>query len=462
MNQSPLNPEPRRGWLSQWPLLALVLFGFAYCWWYLDLSSRWWFEDDPFLFSYAAKLQDPAAAFYDPVVLKQFGAGGALVPMQVISYWSDMKAFPRSPHFAYFHQVVAFLLLLIAIYFLLLELLADRAASAIIAALWAVTPAVAVVTQFLSTRHYLEGLLFACVSALPLLRSRWRGGTMKAGLWLLSLSCGIIALLYKEVFLAIVPTLYLAHAWYFRRLPGLAAAVGLCAGYALYRAWIFGWGLHYSDVPFLSPWEYARFLSKLPYTFSANYGGYVLLACTTVVYARCLRRGIASYSAAAFAVALLLLSLIVVIPVSAPLYGTIRRPDPWYRIVFVLHTIGILATGCGVRVGEQRRAQLFFLCLAAAVLIPGVHKTRSLWQDLTASAEREGTFYLANPDKILLSEQEAWWFIPGVQDMYGGAPHFVLLRDLRRPGAEPHTTVWSFRTGRFVELAPADVNDIPR
>jgi hypothetical protein len=87
-----------------------------------------------------------------------------------------------------------------------------------------------------------------------------------------------------------------------------------------------------------------------------------------------------------------------------------------------------------------------------AVLIPGAEKTRRLWAALTVSAEREAKFYLSNPDKILLSEQEAWWFIPGVHKMYSvGPPHYILLKDLR-PGemGQQQIIVWRYRDGQFV------------
>ncbi len=68
---------------------------------------------------------------------------------------------------------------------------------------------------------------------------------------------------------------------------------------------------------------------------------------------------------------------------------------------------------------------------------------------MTTRAELEGKFYVNNPDKILLSEQVAWWFIPGVYGMYQvKTPHYVLLKDL--PDLQPGTTIWRFRNGGFV------------
>lgn len=70
---------------------------------------------------------------------------------------------------------------------------------------------------------------------------------------------------------------------------------------------------------------------------------------------------------------------------------------------------------------------------------------------MTASAELEGKFYLNNPDKVLLSEQEAWWFIPGVNWMYRvKTPHYVLAKDLAASKRKPGVPLWRLKDGSFV------------
>jgi hypothetical protein len=129
----------------------------------------------------------------------------------------------------------------------------------------------------------------------------------------------------------------------------------------------------------------------------------------------------------------------------------IRRPDPWYRIVFLPNTIVVcFGTYLAAR-WTSRRVQGVLALVALAVLLPGVVKTRKLWMEMTSSAEREGKFYLAHPDRMLLSEQEAWWFIPGVEWMYGtGKPHYVLIKDLAAAKMDPGVPLWRFRGGSFV------------
>jgi hypothetical protein len=195
-----------------------------------------------------------------------------------------------------------------------------------------------------------------------------------------------------------------------------------------------------------------KFLSKLPYTISSNYGGYCLLGIIAALCAYGAWRRDGQAAVLCFA-GLCAVSILVIVPVSYPLYGMIRRPDPWYRIVFLLNTLVVLfGTFCAAR-WTSRRVQGALTVVALAALLPGVAKTRVLWVDLTASAEREGKFYLAYPDRVLLSEQEASWFIPGIEWMYRGSsgtnPHYVLMKDLAITNLPAGVPLWRYRNGSF-------------
>jgi hypothetical protein len=83
-------------------------------------------------------------------------------------------------------------------------------------------------------------------------------------------------------------------------------------------------------------------------------------------------------------------------------------------------------------------------------LAPGAERTRRLWVNMTASAQREAEFYLSNPDKVLLSDLEGYWFIPGVNAMYKvGSPHYMLAKDLELQRPKAGSTVWRLQDGRF-------------
>jgi hypothetical protein len=210
------------------------------------------------------------------------------------------------------------------------------------------------------------------------------------------------------------------------------------------------------NMVFLGPRQYVQFLSKLPYTLSANYGGYLILVMLLLLVVWVFRRHTERDLTVLLSfVGLLLLSLVAIFPVSYPLYGTIRVPGTWYRIVFLPDMLAIIALGYfSVRYASER-SRLVIAFAVLIVLVPGLQKTRDIWASATASAEREGMFYLDNPDKVLLSEQAAWWFIPGVHRMYHvEVPHYVLVKDLREGHVKPSGPVWRFKDGKFISEYP--------
>ncbi len=405
------------------------------------------------LFWYAGQLSNPLSAFTNPRVLREFTTGRALVPMQLVSYWADVRLAGFSPHAAYLHQTASFLAALLALYLLLSRVLEGRKLAAALAALlWALTPATAVVAQFLATRHYLEGMLFALLAAYLLLRAPKTRGARRRWLQAAVYGCSVVAMLYKEVFAPLLVLLLLACAWRFRRRGQAAAALVLALCYAAYRFWMLGPALAY-DMPYLTAGQYLRFLWKLPYSLSSNYAGYALCAALAALAWRCATREeehrwvVAAYLSAAA------VSLAAIWSVSYPLYGMMRVPDAWHRIVFPLHTLTLIF-GAWLAVRAQARKAQAVLALAALLALgAGAGKTRRLWTDMTAKAEREGKFYLANPDKVLLSNDPAWWFIPGVHRMYGvQTPHYVLRKDLKGSSASLPVPLWTDRGGRFEPL----------
>jgi hypothetical protein len=431
--------------------LGLLAFGAIYASEYLGLSSRWWYADDPSLFAYCSTIHNPASIFTDRAVVGHFTSGATLVPMQLLSYWVDVRLAGFSPQFAYAHQVCSFSLTLLLFYLILARALPGARLAALAASLvWALLPATAVVVQYLSTRHYLEGLLFGGLSLYLAERMRQTRRGFHWPLRIAVVSCASVARLFKEIYAPVVPILLLASAWRRRdwKLAALTAATAL--GYAYYRWWVLGWNLQYGNIPFLTPWQYLKFLSKVPYTLTANYGGYCLFGAVTAMclYVALRRKGDLGTILCLLLVAAV--SLAAIVPVSYPLYGTIRTPATSYRFVFLLHTLIVALGAClAARIG-RRWLHGAIVLVALAALLPGLAKTRDLWSGIMASAEREGKFYLANPDKTLLSEEEAWWFIPGINWMYGvRPPHYVLVKDLATTPMPPGAALWRFADGRF-------------
>jgi hypothetical protein len=443
-------PTPTR-WPSWAAPAVLVVFGLVYSMAYLKLHSRWWFEDDPVVFGIAGKTSNPAEFFIDPEVVHEYGDGRALVPVQMLSFWVDMHLGGGSPGFAYAHQIASFLATLLLLYFVLLPLFRYRKGACFsVCVLWTLLPATAAVLQFLTTRHYVEGLLFLLLSVFSLQRLKTSDGSLSTAARAAAILAACFAMLSKETYAAVTPVLLLAFAWLHRDRALAKWTAGLIGSFAAYRIWLIGPSLDY-HMPTLSTGQYLHYFTKLPYTLTATYGGYWLCAIIAGLGFYYVRRRKGGYHALILLGALLLVAVVTILPVSYSLYGTIRKPDPWYRIVFLVNTIALCGGGYLAVHSTRKRTQIALAAVAFVMLAPGTEKTRKLWQSMMASAQQEAEFYLRNPDKVLLSDLEGYWFIPGVHAMYNvESPHYVLRTDLESQPLKAGSTVWRLREGRFV------------
>lgn len=446
---------PTSGRRSKWfACAALLAFGVGYAWLFLGLPSGWWFEEDPIQFDYASQLHGPVAPLVTPAVIRGFAGGRSLVPLQLLSYWIDTRAFGTSPAGAYGHQFVAVLVAMTALFWCLVRALDfSPVQAAVTSALWSLLPASYVVFRFLATRHYLEGFALAA-AAIGVYGKPSRSPRAQA---VLALALAALAMLSKEIYVAVVPLALVSMALARRAYQFAFAILGLVGAYAGYRAWMLG--DYNSDMPLLAPWTFVRFLTKFPYTVSATYGGFVILSGAIVLLAWAARRGNARV--ALLFGALLAASVAAVAPVAFPLYGMIKTPDPWYRITFAFNTL-ILIGGAWAALRCLARRTLAALTLAAFALVaPGTVKTDRWWKDATTAAQREARFYLDNPDKVLLSRQAAYWFIPGVHLMYRvPSPHYLLEKDFA--SSPPPPPFWSLVGDKFVETARPPSNPTAR
>ena len=342
-------------------------------------------------FHYAAQITNPLHIFTDHATLHDFGSRHALVPMQLLSYWLDVKLAGYSPLVAYLHSLLSLLATTLLFYTVLVHWFADRVVSFAIVVLWLILPPTLVVHQFLATRHYMEGLLFALATALVAEKTaaaEHRGWGLTWRL-LTILLLAATSMLYKEIFAAIVPV-YLLIAGLFRRRPAyVLVAVVLAALYALYRLWVLGYSLAYT-MPFLGPVDYLRSLAVFPFTFSANWGGHVIyagivgLVLLSVIVPRADSRRVAILMGLLIAAA-----FVAIYPVAYAILHAYALPRPWYRVPFVIHTLMLAWGGYLATVYLSRRQQLVGLLVVLVVVLPGTHQTRQLWNELMVRAERE-------------------------------------------------------------------------
>jgi hypothetical protein len=431
--------------------LAAALFGVVY----LKSPSAWWFEDDPWQFARAAHLQHPADAFLDPSVLRGWGTGASLVPMHVLSYWADVRLFGLDPRPARIHNLVATVVVTVLVYAALLAFGAGVGASAAGALLWLAAPATLSVHENLGARQYLEGLGWALAACLALRRAvRCEGRRIAAAA--LYAAFAAAAMLSKEIYVPTLAAFAALYAGRHRRWLLAASGPAMALLYAAYRRVLLGAGAEYPHGAITTA-GYARYVSILPYTLSASRWGAAVLLLLAVLAADAVRRNgrSAGRSLALFGT-LLAAGLVAVYPTAPSVAISYETPGTWYRAVFVLSTLVIVAGAYLAGRHASRGLALLSLVAAAAIILPGTLRTRAYWRGRLAAAEDEGRFYLAHPARLVYSEEDADWFLPGLDRMYRVAdPHAISKNrtagDDVRERLERHATIWRRSDGVWRE-----------
>ena len=436
-----------------WPGLAVVAVSILFAVAYLRSTSRWWYEDDPAQYATAAAIQNPARIFFDPDVVRRFGTGASLVPMQLLSYWIDAHLFGTSPGAAYLHSLVSTVLTVFLMYLLLVSVTNDPVASACLALLWLLLPSTIAVHSFLSTRHYMEGLGWSLAACLLFDRFSSPTARHRRPVWLIVAGlCALAGLLSKELYVIVLPLWLLGTALNRRRYGLAVGSVLLALAYILYRLVILGNRAAY-PVPEPSGREYLRYLAALPFTFAVNHGGYLIYALLAAGGAVLLIRRWDGATRDVIAVlALLIAALIPSYPTAPALLLTYHSPGTWYRSVFLINTVVLAGAGLLLMRHAGRIARSAGLAGLRVILIPGARETRQLWDARFVRSEVEGKFYLANPDKLVYSEEDAAWFLHGLDRLYG-VPRSHYVNKIERVG--PHAdemvrrfpTIWRYRDG---------------
>jgi hypothetical protein len=433
--------------------LAIVTIVFSVA--YLQVIFRWWYEDNPGDYAMVAALPSGWTIFSSPAVVKGFGTGASAIPMQILSFWVDVKLFGISPFAAYCHNLLALLIVAILMYKVLERYTEDRVVSTGITVLWLLLPSTIAVHYFIATRHYMEGLGWSLLVLYCLHRTCQLPDGKRDTIGLLVIFFGsLAALLSKEIYVTTLPTFVFLYSLNKRRYKIAASAVLVVIVYAAYRQWLVGGG-HGYPVPQLSVGGYLKYLAILPYTFSANwwgylgYGGLAALGVHAVMAKRSRDRKVVG-----LIVLLLLGGLLATYPTAEAVLDTYRTPGTWYRSPFIINTLVMLSGGYLLSRYAPRRLQALCAIILLVLQVPGVHATRTYWTQRLLQAEREGKFYLANPDKLVLSQEEAYWFLSGIDQLYKiPQAHHIAIQNLNSEHARKmlslYPQIWRLENGNF-------------
>lgn len=444
------------------PLAIVGTWAFLLCFGILKLQGRWWFEDDPMQLFAVSKVSNPIEFFTSQILIRSFGTGQGFYPMLFASFWLDTKLAPLNPIFAYAHTVIIFLAIAGLLYSFLNQLTRNSPLSIAMTILWTILPSTLATLQFLSTRHYLEGLGWTLALLLLLTQPANRTG---AKFWMPLIFFSVAGMLSKEIYATLIPTIlfcYGVSVMTRERIVGrqfaakyLFASLSLIVLYAGYRISMVGTGLKY-QMALPTAKQFLAFIAYLPFTLTVGQLGLywvtLLTLCTALNIVRAGRVEVIKIGLGALCFASVLVALF---PVATALLETYQTPGTWYRIAFLPNTLLIVHLGYLLpKLLADGKLLLVCACFGLT-LVPGSLQTVSYWTLRTNLQAIEGQFYLSHPTRLLYSTQEAYWFIVGIHKLYGvPKEHYILKyapekeRDLKLAREFPE--VWALEGDHLI------------
>lgn len=206
-------------------LVATILLG--------DVLVANWRADDTQILAHAFK-HDVLANFFNPEIWRQLSPAN-LTPWVVASFEIDLFLFGLSPFGFYLHQLVGICLLAMACY-MLLRLWLDRRFAFVAALLFMFGVPTTAVANNLMTRHYVEGLLFACIAVYFCVKYLRDG---QSNHLVFSTVAYIAAVSAKEIFVPLVFLLPLLSEGPNRyRLKAFLVFLAVSAVYAMWRSFM--------------------------------------------------------------------------------------------------------------------------------------------------------------------------------------------------------------------------------
>lgn len=369
--------------------------------------------------------------------------------MQLLDYWIDVHLPFPNPLTGYVHNFLTGVAALLGIFFVLSRITDDRRLSLAGAIAWLLLPSTYATCLFISTRHYVEGLVFACV-VFCLAASRRELRPLD---WAILGLASVASMLSKETYIALVPAILIAFGLLRRSRSMVGLALGLGVAYALYRKATVGAGMKYA-VPLLGPTDYLRYLTKLPFTFAESPTGYLvllLLVGATIVFFR--KGDMAARRETWIFAAFLVATMFVLYPVA---YGTLinfKTPDTWLRVVFLLNTVLLVwVVTLAKRIAPAERS-LAIVGALGFLLVPGLVRCIRWWDYNMAWERVEATFSLDHPDRLLVSGDQAYWYFDGgVRIWYKKPPLNVILTTKPEPEKDGEKfrragEVWTYQDG---------------
>lgn len=415
----------------------------------LQTFDDFWFDDDATLFAFVAGIENPFAFFLSHKVIA--ASGFSFTPMQMLSYWFDLKIGGVDPAIAYLHSFLVFLLTAVMLFTVLCFSQSTRL-SFIATIAWMFLPSTIAIVMFIGARHYMEGFLLTLCSLFFFYKNLdIEQHFLRILFVFLALVCLLLAMLCKEIFVTSGFLLVLILVAVNRRYWETALVTGIGILYACYRLWAIGFSSKY-PTPSMELGAYAGFLAKLPYIFCANYMGYFLFTgCILCAFYLAVKRDF-NYRVGFGFIIITAISLITIYPGSLYLSNDWQSQGTWYRLAFLLNSLFLLG-GCFL----VKRAPHYFITLMCLILFVslfhGANTTKNKWHTLKDRYTATGIFYIENRDKLVYSEVPAYWYLGGLKSLYHLKHPFILSHSpgtFKYDKAKHVTEVWRYKDGKII------------
>jgi hypothetical protein len=424
---------------------------------FVQTLGDFYFEDDTPHLVFVRDHAGPIAYFTDKELVSKLSLGHAITPWFAFTFWIDHTFAEKTPAFAYAPTLFSYMIVALLFYALLAKLI-KREFALFGTLVWMFLPSTLVTLEFLSTRHYLEGLALSLASFFFALRVHRDAPHAHWNLAAAAL-CYLAATTAKEVF--VTSTLFILVAIFLHARKWLAIGVMAASGaaYAAYRLWALDNVGKSLNQDFLS--TYPEFLKTLPAIWVGNDWGYLLFGLLLVVWSFVVWQKLLSWKIHLFMLANIGLAMLTILPVSYHVVPVYHEAGTWLRVVFVLNTMllfwFIWLVSLLPKAGMIRGC-LLLLAIPVLTQLPSHNAT---WDQRKADAEQDAKFYIANDDKLLYSKLPAPWYMYGIHHLYkpGQEKHYLTFRaDNATPQAyveetlEKFDTVWSANEqGEIVE-----------
>ncbi len=406
--------------------------------------NDWWFEDDVYQRHFIKSCPEPAVYFTDNDRSYSFNMGRTFTPLLAFTLYTDYLISP-APTAAYLHTSLVLAITLCLLYALLSPYLGWRGAT-YVCSLGLFLPSTLVITEFIATRHYLEGLALSLGALLIAVRYPF-SSKARNGLALLSIALLFyLAALAKEVYVTF--TFYsLAGILFYRRKWFALLILFLSGGaYAAHRLWFLK-GVSRDSFPF--HFGLLKDFQSLPFVLTGNEAGYIATALILgLLVAAVYKKHLWGFKLL-WTIGALVVLLGSILPVYKHLHVGHDDLGTWYRLVFLvnLFTLALAVWMAAKLLPKPVNLALGLGCFL--MVLPTSWQTAKKWDHLKAVYETEARFYLDHPNRLLYTELPAPWFIGNVQDLYGGdaMPHYIDREALLDRGVitqllEDHQEIW--------------------